>query len=112
MKIDNPSAECLKQSLPHDAHISRKADQLNPCLMATLDNPRLVLLLRRVIFGREYERGNIHRVGDFDSACRRPIAYKQSNLGRNFSRRGSFGYCFKVGAVTAGKDSYLMTCCH
>lgn len=112
MKVDDTAAISLQKRRPHNAHIPRKAYQLDTSNAAARDDLTLEPGLRGIILRREYETIDTHLPGDLAHACPRLVANHKCNLGVDTPRGRSICYGLEIGSVTARKDRYLVFPCH
>lgn len=112
MKVDDTAAVGIQKRRADDAHIPRKAYQLDTSNTAARDDLTLEPGLRGIILRREYETIDTHLPGDLAHACPRLVANHKCNLGVDTPRGRSICYGLEIGSVTARKDRYLVFPCH
>lgn len=112
MKVDDAAAVGIQKRRADDAHIPRKAYQLDTSNTAARDDLTLKPGLRGIILGREYETINTHLPGDLAHARSRLVANHKYNLGVDTPFGLSLGYGLEIGSVTARKDRYFVFPCH
>lgn len=112
MKVDDTAAISLQKRRPHNAHIPRKAYQLDTRNAAARDDLTLEPGLRGIILWREYETVDTHLPGNLAHARPRLVANHKYNLGVDTPFGRSLGYGLEIGSVTARKDRYFVFPCH
>ena len=112
MKVDDTAAVSLQKRRPHNAHIPRKAYQLDTRNAAARNDLTLEPGLRGIILGREYETVDTHLPGNLANARPRFVANHKYNLGVDTPFGRSLGYGLEIGSVTARKDRYFVFPCH
>lgn len=112
MKVDDTAAISLQKRRPHNAHIPRKAYQLDTRNAAARNDLTLEPGLRGIILWREYETVDTHLPGNLAHACPRLVANHKYNLGVDTPFGRSLGYGLEIGSVTARKDRYFVFPCH
>lgn len=112
MKVDDAAAVGIQKRRADDAHIPRKAYQLDTSNTAARDDLTLKPGLRGIILRREYETVDTHLPGDLAHTRPRLVANHKCNLGVDTPRGRSLGYGLEIGSVTARKDRYLVFPCH
>ena len=112
MKVDDAAAVGIQKRRADDAHIPRKAYQLDTSNAAARDDLTLEPGLRGIILGREYETIDTHLPGNLAHAGTRLVANHKCNLGVDTPFGRSLGYGLEIGSVTARKDRYLVFPCH
>ncbi len=112
MKVDDTAAVSLQKRRPHNAHITRKAYQLDTRNAAARNDLTLEPGLRGIILGREYETVDTHLPGNLANARPRLVTNHKYNLGVDTPFGRSLGYGLEIGSVTARKDRYFVFPCH
>lgn len=112
MKVDDTAAISLQKRRPHNAHIPRKAYQLDTSNAAARDDLTLEPGLRGIILWREYETVDTHLPGNLAHTRPRLVANHKYDLGVDTPFGRSLGYGLEIGSVTARKDRYLVFPCH
>ncbi len=112
MKVDDTAAISLQKRRPHNAHIPRKAYQLDTRNAAARNDLTLEPGLRGIILWREYETVDTHLPGNLAHTRPRLVANHKYDLGVDTPFGRSLGYGLEIGSVTARKDRYLVFPCH
>lgn len=112
MKVDDAAAVGIQKRRADDAHIPRKAYQLDTRNAAARDDLTLEPGLRGIILWREYETVDTHLPGNLAHTRPRLVANHKYDLGVDTPFGRSLGYGLEIGSVTARKDRYLVFPCH
>lgn len=112
MKVDDAAAVGIQKRRADDAHIPRKAYQLDTRNAAARDDLTLEPGLRGIILWREYETVDTHLPGNLAHTRPRLVANHKYDLGVDTPFGRSICYGLEIGSVTARKDRYLVFPCH
>lgn len=112
MQVDDAAAIGFQKCRADDAHIPRKAYQLDTRSSAASYNLTLELCLRGIILRREYKTVDAHMSGNLADTCPGLVANHKYHLGVDTPFGRSLGYGLEIGSVAAGKDRYFVFSCH